>query len=181
MTGKSIFCIAASKHQTDRILYRLKDSGFSPADISVLFRDMSVARELSAGEEPGSRQSATAGALGWLAGVGALSIPGAGPFMVAGPLLVALSGDALGGVIGTLGRFGITEDQAQGYWGQLRDGAILISVHTDDAGELIAAHEIFEDLGAEHIVTTDGATPPEESPEPETAFATLGHSQPPIR
>ncbi len=177
----SIFCIAASRNQTDRILYRLKDSGFSPADISVLFPDMSVARELSAGGEPGSLQSATAGALGWLAGVGALSIPGAGPFMVAGPLLVALSGDALGGVIATLGRFGIPEDQAQGYWDQLRDGAILISVHTDDAGELIAAREIFEDLGAEHIVATDGAANPVESPEPDATYAACGHSLPPIR
>lgn len=181
MTGKSIFCTAASRHQTDRILYRLKDSGFSPADISVLFPDMSFARELSAGDDAGYRQSATAGALGWLAGIGALSIPGAGPFMVAGPLLVALSGDALGGVTGALGRFGITEDQARCYQEQLRDGAVLISVHTDDAGELIAAQETFEDLGAELIVTTDASTSPEESLESAAAYTAAGHSPQPVR
>jgi hypothetical protein len=34
------------------------------------------------------------GALGWLAGIGALAIPGVGPFIAAGPIMAALAGAA---------------------------------------------------------------------------------------
>ncbi len=40
------------------------------------------------------------GALGWLAGIGALAIPGVGPFIAAGPIMAALAGGAVGGAVG---------------------------------------------------------------------------------
>jgi hypothetical protein len=38
------------------------------------------------------------GALGWLAGIGMLAIPGAGPFIAAGPIVATLAGMGADGV-----------------------------------------------------------------------------------
>ncbi len=40
------------------------------------------------------------GALGWVAGIGAIAIPGVGPFIAAGPIVAALSGAAIGATVG---------------------------------------------------------------------------------
>src|SRR5204863_3620339 len=95
------------------------------------------------------------GALGWLAGVGALAIPGLGPFIAAGPIMAALSGAAVGatagGLIGALVGMGIPEYEAKRYEGKLREGRILISVHSENGDESKCAKEIFEREGAEDI------------------------------
>ena len=38
--------------------------------------------------------------LGWLVGIGALAIPGLGPFIAAGPIVAALAGAGVGGTVG---------------------------------------------------------------------------------
>ena len=73
--------------------------------------------------------------MGILAGIGALAIPGLGPFIAAGPLLAALSGAAagaaVGGLTGALVGMGIPEYEAKLYEGKLRNGNLLVSVHTE--------------------------------------------------
>ena len=44
------------------------------------------------------------GTLGWLAGIGALAIPGLGPFIAAGPIMAALAGAGVGGAVGGFDR-----------------------------------------------------------------------------
>ena len=77
------------------------------------------------------------GVLGWLMGIGALAIPGIGPFIAAGPIVAALAGigaaGVAGGLIGALIGVGIPEYEAKRYEGRLRTGHILLSVHCDDA------------------------------------------------
>jgi len=57
------------------------------------------------------------GTLGWLAGIGALAIPGLGPFLAAGPIVGALAGAGAGGVVcgvvGALIGMGIPEYEAK--------------------------------------------------------------------
>ena len=57
--------------------------------------------------------------IGLLAGIGALAIPGVGPFIAAGPIMAALSGMAVGaatgGVVGGLIGLGIPEIEAKRY------------------------------------------------------------------
>ena len=71
--------------------------------------------------------------------------------------MAALSGAAVGGtaggLIGTLVGMGIPEYEAKRYEGRLREGRILISVHTDNSDELKRAKEIFERAGAEDIAS----------------------------
>jgi hypothetical protein len=97
------------------------------------------------------------GALGWLVGIGSLTIPGLGPFLAAGPMLAALSGAAVGaavgGVAGALIGFGFPEYEAKLYEGHLRDGNILLSVLTLSAEERKRARELFESNGAVDVRT----------------------------
>lgn len=97
------------------------------------------------------------GAIGLLAGIGALAIPGLGPFIAAGPIMAALSGAAVGatagGIVGGLIGLGIPEIEAKRYEDRLKKGNYLVSVHTEDGDRIDAAKEIFEAEGAEDIST----------------------------
>jgi hypothetical protein len=97
-------------------------------------------------------------ALGWLAGIGSIAIPGLGPFIAAGPIMGALggvgAGAAVGGAAGALIGMGIPEYEAKRYEGKVREGRILISVHTDDSKERARAKQIFDSAGAEDISHT---------------------------
>lgn len=98
------------------------------------------------------------GSLGLLAGIGALAIPGVGPFIAAGPLMAALSGSAIGGslglLVGALVGSGIPEYEAKKYENGLREGKILISVHTNDDNQINRAKEILKNAGATDISTS---------------------------
>jgi len=52
---------------------------------------------------------------------------------------------------------GIPEYEAKRYEGKVKDGNILISVHTDDSTERARAKEIFDKAGAEDISYTGEA------------------------
>jgi len=105
--------------------------------------------------------------VGWLAGIGALAIPGLGPFIAAGPIMAALSGAAVGatagGLVGALIGMGIPEYEAKRYEGKLRDGRILMSVHSATGEQAKCAKEIFEHDGAEDIAAAGEQGVPEKA------------------
>jgi uncharacterized membrane protein len=173
MSKKAIFCIATSRSQADLIVDRLRDAGFSNNDISVLFPDKETTRDFAhekntkapEGIATGvSTGGVVGGALGWLAGIGALAIPGVGPFIAAGPILAALSGAAVGatvgGVAGGLIGLGIPELEAKRYEGKIKEGNILLSVHTENSEEIKAAESIFKNAGAKDICATGETAAP---------------------
>ena len=162
----SVFCIVASEPQAEKIVGDLKTAGFSNNDISALFPDKGSTHDFAHEHKTKAPEGAATGAvtggllggtLGWLAGIGALAIPGLGPFIAAGPIVAALSGTAIGGAVGGLTGaligMGIPEFEAKRYEGKVRDGRILMSVHTDDRAQRNRAKEIFERNGAEDIST----------------------------
>jgi hypothetical protein len=164
MPRKSVFCIAQSDAQAINIVQQLKTAGFRPDDISVLFPDKQGTRDFAHEQQTKAPEGAVTGAgtggllggaLGWLAGIGALAIPGVGPFIAAGPLMAALSGAAvgatLGGITGALVGMGIPEYEAKRYEGKIRSGNILISVHSDTGKGADKAKAIFEQAGAQDI------------------------------
>lgn len=168
---KAVFCIARTRDQAESIIDRLKASGFSNNDISVLFPDKSTTKDFAHEQHTKAPEGATAGGvagmgvgavLGWLAGLGTLAIPGVGPFIAAGPIMAALSGAAIGGatggLVGALVGMGIPEYEAKRYEGKIKDGNILISVHTDDSQERSKAKDIFEQADAEDIAVTGEAS-----------------------
>lgn len=162
----SVYCTTRTTLQAENIVEALKLVGFSNNDISALMPDTRTTKDFAHEHNTKAPEGATAGgvaglgvgaAVGWLAGIGALAIPGVGPFIAAGPIMAAMSGAALGtatgGVIGALVGMGIPEFEAKRYDAKVRDGNILISVHTDDAKQRAAAKDIFERGGAEDIST----------------------------
>lgn len=166
MAKKSVFCLARSEEQAANIVENLRAAGFSNNDISVLLPDRSSTREFA--HEKGTKAPEGAvtgagtggllgGALGWLVGIGALAIPGLGPFIAAGPIMAALSGAAVGatagGLVGALVGMGIPEYEAKRYEARLREGKVLISVHSNDSDDTKRIKEIFERAGAEDIAT----------------------------
>jgi hypothetical protein len=165
--AQAVFCLAKTESQAIAIVDRLKAEGFSSNDISVLFPDKTGTKDFAHEHHTKAPEGAAAGAgaggilggaLGWLVGIGALAIPGLGPFIAAGPIMAALSGAAagaaLGGITGALIGLGIPEYEAKRYEGKIKEGNILISVHTENSTERARAKEIFERAGAEDIADT---------------------------
>jgi hypothetical protein len=168
--AKSVLCITKTDTQAIAIVDRLKTAGFSPNDISVLLPDKAGTKDFAHEQHTKAPEGAVTGAgtggvlggaLGWLVGIGALAIPGLGPFIAAGPILAALSGAAagaaLGGVTGALVGMGIPEYEAKRYEGKIKEGNMLISVHAEDSTERERAKTIFEQAGAEDISYTEEA------------------------
>src|SRR5580700_9269878 len=127
MSKKSVFCIATSRGQADLIVGQLKDANFSNNDISVLFPDKNTTRDFAHEKNTKAPEGIATGAgtggvlggaLGWIAGIGALAIPGVGPFIAAGPIMAALGGAAVGGIAGGLIGLGIPELEAKRYEGK---------------------------------------------------------------
>ena len=172
MSQKSVFCIATTRGHADRIVDQLKAASFSNNDISVLFPDRGTTRDFAHEKHTTAPEGAVTGgviggALGWIAGIGALAIPGVGPFIAAGPVMVALSGAAVGaavgGIAGGLVGMGIPELEAKRFEGKVKAGNLLISVHTESADEITRAKEIFTKAGAHDICATNEASTPKDS------------------
>src|SRR2546421_1390697 len=109
--AKSVFCLADSDAQAERIVDSLKAAYFSNNDISVLFPDKTGTRDFAHEQHTKAPEGAATGGvaggviggtLGVLAGIGALAIPGLGPFVAAGPIVALLSGAGVGGALGVL-------------------------------------------------------------------------------
>ena len=170
---KAVIGFAATQDQAEAIATRLRGEGFATNDISVLFPDNRNTKDFAHKQNTKAPEGAVAGAsaggllggtLGLLAGIGALAIPGLGPFIAAGPIMAALSGAAagagVGGVTGALVGMGIPEYEAKMYEGKLRDGNILLSVHTEDDNMRKRAVDIFKEMGVKDVKTKSEASVP---------------------
>ena len=182
---KDVYCLANNENQAEHIISRLVSNGFTNEDISILCPDKSRRNAKTTGEwdsnfegpqararggdlstekhtkaPEGATTGATAGGvlggtLGLLAGIGALAIPGLGPFIAAGPIMAALSGSAVGGglglLVGALVGAGIPEYEAKKYEDALKAGNCLICVRTENSDEINRATEIMEKEGGRDI------------------------------
>lgn len=162
--ARAVFSIFPDHATVAEAVERLRDGGYRNTDISVLFptnegtKDFGLEKGTKALE--GTATGATSGALlggvlGWLAGIGALAIPGLGPFIAAGPIMGALAGagggGAMGGVVGGLIGLGMPEYEAKRYEGRIRKGGILLSVHCDNSDWVSRAKEILRNAGGQDI------------------------------
>ena len=113
MAGKNtaVFGIYPTRNTVETAVDSLKAAGFRNTDISVLFPENVGTKDFAAEKNTKAPEGATTGAgtgvvlggtLGWLAGIGALAIPGVGPFIAAGPIMAALAGAGAGGVLGKI-------------------------------------------------------------------------------
>ena len=172
MAGKNtaVFGIYSDRPGVEDAVDELKANDFRSADISVLFPENVGSKDFAHEKNTKAPEGATTGAgsgaviggtLGWLAGIGALAIPGVGPFIAAGPIVAALAGagagGAIGGITGALVGMGIPEYEAKRYEGRIKGGGILLSVHCDDSDWTKKAKDILERTGAQDIASAGEA------------------------
>lgn len=166
MAGKNtaVYGIYRTRAEVENAVDALKNAGFRNTDISVLMPENQGTKDFAIDKDTKAPEGATTGAvtggviggtLGWLAGIGALAIPGLGPFIAAGPILGLLgglgAGGAIGGITGALVGMGIPEYEAKRYEGRIKEGGILLSVHADKSDWVKRAKEILESTGAQDV------------------------------
>lgn len=172
MAGKNtaVFGIYRDRIGVERAVDVLNQEGFRSTDISVLFPNNQGTKDFAHEKSTKAPEGTVAGAgtgaviggsLGWLAGIGALAIPGVGPLIAAGPIVAALTGvgvgGAIGGIAGALIGMGIPEYEAKRYEGRVKEGGILLSVHSDNSEWTSKAKDILERTGANDVSSTGEA------------------------
>ncbi len=169
MAGKNtaVYGIYSNRTEAENAVDRLVEAGFRNEDISVLLQDNVGTKDFAHHKETKAPEGTTAGVLtggaiggtlGLLAGIGALAIPGVGPLIAAGPIMGTLaglgSGGLVGGVIGALVGMGIPEYEAKRYEGRIKEGGILLSVHSDSSEWTHKAKDILKHTGATDVSST---------------------------
>jgi hypothetical protein len=172
MLGKNtaVFGIYPTYESLEGAVDALRSSGFRNTDVSFLMAENVGSKDFGHRKSSKAPEGVVAGAssgvvlggaLGWLIGVGALTIPGFGPLIAAGPVVAALAGaGALGtaaGILGGLIGIGIPEYEARRYEGRVRDGGNLLSVHCDNIEWTKLAKDILGRTGARDISSTEEA------------------------
>jgi hypothetical protein len=173
MAGKNtaVYGIYANRTVAEEAVDRMLAEGFRNEDISALLQDnvgtKDFAHEKATKAPEGTAAGAATGAaiggtFGLLAGIGALAIPGLGPFIAAGPIMATLaglgSGGLVGGVVGALVGMGIPEYEAKRYEGRVKEGGILVSIHCDNSEWVSKAKDILKQTGAEDISSSGEAS-----------------------
>jgi hypothetical protein len=162
----AVFGIYSSVEQAELAVDTLVDEQFSNADISVLMPDNQSSKDFAHEKQTKAPEGTTTGVaaggtiggtLGLLAGIGALAIPGVGPFIAAGPIMGALAGlgvgGAVGGLVGALVGMGIPEYEAKRYEGRIKEGGVLLSVHCDTSEDVARAKDILKLTGAADVAS----------------------------
>ena len=160
----AVFGIYPTLDQAERGVDALVHDRFSNNDISVLAPDRQGTKDFAHEKHTKAPEGATAGAatggalggtVGLLVGLGALAIPGLGPFIAAGPIMATLAGigagGAVGGLVGALVGMGLPEYEAKRYEGRVKDGGVLLSVHCATSEEITRAKRVLEQTGAQDI------------------------------
>jgi len=194
MANTAVFGIYPDRTSVENAVDALRTANFRNTDISVLFPENAGTKDFA--HEKGTKApegvatgvptgAAIGGTLGWLAGIGALAIPGLGPFIAAGPIMGALAGvgvgGALGGIAGALIGMGIPEYEAKRYEGRVKNGGILLSVHADSSDWVKRAKEILEHTGAQDVSSSGEASADfgkPDKPQPRTRTMTPGLRDP---
>lgn len=182
-----VYGIYRTRSEAEAGVDDLLASGFRNEDISVLLQDNTgtkdFAHEKHTKAPEGTATGATTGGiiggtLGLLTGIGALAIPGLGPFIAAGPIMATLagigSGAVVGGVVGALIGMGIPEYEAKRYEGRIKEGGILVSVHADNREWAGRAKEVLKRTGADDVSSAGEASA--DYAETDKPFSRTGHN-----
>jgi hypothetical protein len=131
----------------ERAIRDLQDKGIDESRIGVAMLDRDGQLDLA--EDTTGR--ILGGAVGLLAGVGVLAIPGVGPIIAGGALASTLAGAgigaAAGALIGALVTMGVPEDDARYFETGLRQGSVLVTATAGSRGA--EAREILRVSGAD--------------------------------
>lgn len=167
----AVFGLFDTRADVERAIDMLRTAGFRETDMSALLPDAAATAEVAHEKHTKAPEGALVGAaaggavggtLGLLLGLGALAIPGLGPFIAAGPIVAALAGAGAGGAIGTLTGalvgMGIPEYEAKRYESFVhKDGKSLLAVHADNGEWADKARQLLKAAGAHDVDKTGEA------------------------
>lgn len=173
---RTVYGIYMNRDHAEEALDVLRNAGFRPEDISVLLpenvgtKDLGYEKHTKAPEKAaigGTAGGLAGGILGWLAGIGALAIPGVGPLIAAGPIVATLAGfgagSVLGGLTGALVGAGVPEYEAKRYEGRIRTGGALLSIYCETDAWVSRGKEMLRHTGAENVAVADSAPVPRQN------------------
>lgn len=159
-----VYGIHPDLERVEKAVLALKDAGFRNTDVSVPLPETVSSKDLAVVKATKAPEGVAAGAgtggvlggaLGWLAVLGAVTVPGVGPLLAAGPVVAALAGvgarGALGALTGSLIGLGMPEYEAKRFEGRIRKGGILLSVHCDDSDWAEKAKDTLRATEAEDV------------------------------
>lgn len=165
-----IFGIATDHAHVVKTMEALAGIGIASDHVSVLAADQrasgDLAAEVNAKAAHGSFSGGNiGGGIGWLAGLGALAIPGIGLFVAAGPILGFLTGIAVGRSLGNLHgamieEMGIPDASLAQYDEALKKGRIILSARCDDASLRERISDTMTQAGLEAVGSTPEIAPP---------------------
>jgi hypothetical protein len=173
MAGKNTaaYGIYRTRDMAETGVDRMLAAGFRNEDISVLLEDNVGTKEFAHQKNTKAPEGTTTGVvtggviggtLGLLTGIGALAIPGLGPFIAAGPIMATLagigSGGVVGGIVGALVGMGIPEYEAKRYEGRIKEGGVLVSVHCDNSDWVKKAKDLLKQTGADDVSSAGEAS-----------------------
>lgn len=150
--------VFSDRLQAEAAINELIQVGYRPQEISIVVKDHETAQKIESSTGAGVASGLTTGAVtggmigglaGLLAGIGAITIPGLGALLFAGPIATALgltgaaaattsgaiSGALAGGLLGALVGLGIPEETAKEYEREIKAGAVLLAVPAHDHDE----------------------------------------------
>ena len=166
MDSATVVGVFEDRAAADGAIYDLQRAGFGEAEIGFLARSDDPSGEVIENAKSTAEEGAGAGALiGGLLGAAALLIPGIGPVVAGGILAGVIGGAAVGaatgGLAGTLIGWGVPEDHAAYYHGELDRGRTLVTVRA--AGRHLEATVILRARGARDIRDRGAEPAPEGS------------------
>jgi len=139
----TVVAVFESKHQADRAVADLKAAGFSDDELGMVHKNAEGKVVRTDGDDTYADEGAVAGAVagagaGALIGAGVLAgvIPVVGPVLAVGALgtilLNAAGAAAVAGIAGALIGWGIPEEDAEFYEGEVQAGRYLVTVVAED-------------------------------------------------
>lgn len=171
MKPRNVYAIVQDEAAARDAVVTLRREGFDGGRISVLAREgergpASLQPDAATGERLRAPEgiavgAAVGGPLGWIATVGALTIPGVGAVVAAGPILTALGGAAVGAASGmAAGSFlglGMSETAAREYQEAAVRGDVVLAVNVQSLDEQARAARILAEHEARSITTAPPA------------------------
>ncbi|MBI3966400.1 MAG: DUF3341 domain-containing protein [Chloroflexi bacterium] len=169
---RTVAGLFTTQTQAQQALENLRAAGFYPERVSVITREPERARavagetgaEVTTGTVGGAGLGALlGGAVGWLIGIGALTIPGIGPVVAAGPIAAALGvagttaaagagiGAVAGGLVGALTGWGFSEAEAREFESRVAAGDILLAAEVPEGEDAGRAEDILRRAGGDRV------------------------------
>lgn len=161
---KAVYGVYKQRKQVERAIDALTDDGFFNKDISVLMPGDDWSHTIESKAPGGATAGASAGAvvggtLGFLAGIGLLSLSGVGSLLAAGPIVAAFAGIGVGGAVGGLAGgligVGMPEFEAKRFEGYVKNGGMLLSVHSLSGDQVTAAIDCLVATGAIDVTSSN--------------------------